>query len=278
MPLESALPMSQGETEARGQPSPWAGLATQARVINALIIRDMMMRYGRNNIGFLWVILEPMILTVGVMILWAAAKAPIEHGVPVVSLVLSGYMPLTLWRHTSNAGINLLRHSISTLYHRHITVLDMVAARMLTELGGVTLAFLVVYGTLLAFGVVQVVYDPGLMILGWLLLWGLGSTFALLLAGLSEYFEAAERFVTPFQYLLIPLSGTFFMVEWLPHGAQELILYNPLVHCYEIFRAGYFGPSLVTHYSVGYPALWILILLFLGLKALASARAQLSGS
>ena len=47
--------------------SRWQRLAMRVRVLEALAVRDMMMRYGRGNLGFLWVLLEPMILTVGVM-------------------------------------------------------------------------------------------------------------------------------------------------------------------------------------------------------------------
>lgn len=254
------------------------GVAVQKRVIEALVIRDMMLRYGRNNIGFLWTFLEPMILTVGVMLLWSIAKGPIEHGIPVVALVLSGYMPLTLWRHTSNAGVMLFRRSAATLYHRHLTLVDIVASRMFAELASVTLAFMVVYGTLLAFHVVEPIADPGPLVLGWVLMGALGSGLALVIAGLTEYSEAAERFVQPFQYLMIPLSGTFFMIEWLPKRAQEIIWYNPVVHCYELFRAGLFGEEVVTHYDVWYPALWAVVLLYTGLHLLDLARERLGGS
>jgi hypothetical protein len=57
------MPMSASQTDIR--PSLvdyWKGLKVQARVLNALMIRELMMRYGRGNIGFLWLIVEPMIL------------------------------------------------------------------------------------------------------------------------------------------------------------------------------------------------------------------------
>ena len=42
----------------------------QMRVIWALTIRELMTRYGRHNIGFLWLFVEPMMFTVGVTALW----------------------------------------------------------------------------------------------------------------------------------------------------------------------------------------------------------------
>jgi capsular polysaccharide transport system permease protein len=237
----------------------------------------MMMRYGRNNIGFLWVVLEPMILTIGVMTLWSLIKAPFEHGVQVIAIVLTGYMPLTLWRHTTNNGVNLIRGSISALYHRHLTLLDVIAARMVTEFLGTSIAFLIVYVCLLALGFVDSIQDPGPLIIGWTLLGVMGSATALVIAALTEYYEASERLIQPFQYLLIPLSGTFFMVEWLPASAQELIWYNPLVHCYELFRSGFFGSRVTVHYDVWYPAAWTVFLFYLGLQVLDAARERVHG-
>jgi capsular polysaccharide transport system permease protein len=253
------------------------GARVQWRVVRALVIRDMMVRYGRDNIGFLWVVLEPMILTIGVTALWSAVKSPFENGVHVISLVLSGYMPLTLWRHTSGAGVFILRRSNQILYHRRLTVWDVVLARMVTEVLGVSLAFFVVYGALFLAGVVEAAADPALMLVGWFLLAGLGVGMGLVFAGLTEYVEATERIVQPFQYMIIPLSGTFFLIDWLPKRAQDLIWYNPLVHCYEAFRAGFFGESLTTHFDVWYPAVWIVLLWAVGFKLLDAAREHIHG-
>ena len=43
---------------------------TRVSVIRALMIRDLMVRFGRYHLGFVWTVLEPMILTAGVMLLY----------------------------------------------------------------------------------------------------------------------------------------------------------------------------------------------------------------
>src|SRR5580692_536067 len=42
------------------------GARIQVRVLGALIVRELHTRFGRDNIGFLWFIVEPMLLAVGV--------------------------------------------------------------------------------------------------------------------------------------------------------------------------------------------------------------------
>ena len=46
-------------------PSLRDSLRVQGRVLVALLLREMLTRYGRHNIGFLWVFVEPMIFTLG---------------------------------------------------------------------------------------------------------------------------------------------------------------------------------------------------------------------
>ena len=252
-----------------------AAVKVQMRALHALIVREMMMRYGRDNIGFLWVVLEPMILTAGVLVLWSAIRAPYEHGVHVISLVMTGYMPLTLWRHITQAGIHAFRRSMSLLYHRHITLLDAFLARVILEFAGTTAALIIVYLVLLAAGLVSAFHDPGLALLGWVSMGVLSVGVAACIAVMTEYSEAMEKFIQPFQYFMLPLSGCFFMVEWLPYDVQQLALLNPSVHCYEMVRGGLFGEGVATHYTVWYPALFGAVLLAIGLSRFEAVRDRL---
>lgn len=242
----------------------------QGRVIRALMLRDLMMRYGRGNIGFAWVVLEPMILTAGVMIIWSLMSNT-KSGVKVVELVLTGYMPLTLWRHLTGSIINIFRNSSGLLYHR-ITLFDIIFARFAVEFLGTTAALLIVWLVLLSAGVVGDVRDLGLVLLGWLMMALIGFGAGLLIAATTEVSHTAERFVAPIQYLMVPLSGCFFLIDWMPTWAQYPLMLNPLVHTYEVFRAGYFGDTIITHYWLGYFFCWAFVLMFAGIVAVNKAR------
>lgn len=237
-------------------------LRAQARTIRALMLRDMMLRYGRENIGFVWVVLEPMILTAGVMVIWTVTMGNTKNGLKLIELVLTGYMPLTLWRHMTNCCITIFRRSASLLYHQSIGLYDILIARLLLEFIATSAAFLVVWGTLYTLGLVAGIASLDRLLLGWCMMGWLATTGAFLLATITEVSETSERFVQPFQYLSIPLSGAFSPVDWLPQWAQEILLLNPMVHCYEAFRAGFFGPSYVAHYSLPYFCSFTFVLTF----------------
>lgn len=228
-----------------------AGWAAQARVIYALVVRDLMLRYGRGNVGFLWVVVEPMILTGGVMVIWHFLTPP-KAGLDVIELAFTGYMPLTLWRHLSNSGVFLFRRSTQLLYHRSISLFDIVAGYGVLELIATSAALFAVWGMLNLVGVLGDIQRLDLFLIGWLMMAWIGIAAGALIAVVTEITETADHFVQPLQYLNLPVSGVFFLVDWLPEWGQKLILYHPMVHCYEVFRAGFFGDAVVTHYDIGY--------------------------
>ncbi|TMQ03187.1 MAG: hypothetical protein E6J90_53875 [Deltaproteobacteria bacterium] len=53
-------------------------------------------------------------------------------------------------------------------------------------------------------------------------------------------------------YLFLPLSGAFYMVDWLPSRVQSLALLLPTVDCAELLREGFFGTRVHAHYDLGY--------------------------
>lgn len=238
------------------------GWRIQARTIHALLVRDMMMRYGRENIGFVWAILEPMILTVGVMVIWSTLNKG-KEGIRMVELVFTGYMPLTLWRHLTGYVLGIFRANWSVLFHRQVTLFDILISRQLLEIIGASTALVIVYATLTITGVVEPAQKLHLVLLGWFMMAWIGVAFGTILCCWCERHEVAERFVQPIQYLNIPISGAFFLVDWMPGWAQKIIMYHPLVHCYEVFRAGFFGETIVSHYNLPYFVVCTFIMTFL---------------
>ncbi|MBW0365450.1 ABC transporter permease [Ensifer adhaerens] len=235
----------------------------KTRVVNALVIRDLMLRFGHGNIGFLWLVGEPLILTVGVMIVWSFVYGSQKHGVNIMPLVLTGYSTLTLFRHFVNRYVHCFRHNAGLLFHRCVKPADTLIGRGLLESVGVLIAFFVAYIPLLLLEATDPIDDYLIVLGAWALLCFACHGFAMILACLSELSDTVERFVQPTMYLLIPLTGSFYMVSWLPETAQKVVLYSPLVQANEMLRFGYFGPSVKTYWDASY-----LFLCGLGLNAL----------
>jgi len=237
----------------------------QIRVINALIMREVITRYGRHNIGFLWLFLEPMLFTLGVTTLWTLIK--VTHGthLPIAAFAVTGYSSILLWRNCSNRVVKSIESNLSLMYHRNVRVFDVFAARLILEIAGATTSLIVLTIVFTAAGLMDFPVDLLTVIIGWLLLAWFAFSLSLVVGAASERSEVIERVWHIITYLLFPLSGAGFMVDWLPKTAQDLLYWVPMVHGTEMIRHGYFGHIVKTYEDPSYLAGFDAVLTLIGL-------------
>lgn len=242
-------------------------LQVQWRVVWALILREMLTRYGRNNIGFLWLFLEPMLFTMAVTALWTATRTVHGSDLPIVAFAVTGYSAILLWRNLPGRCIGAASANTSLLHHRPVKILDIYWARILLEQSAVSTSFVALGLVLWAAGWLNPPEDALQVLAGWLMLAWFGAGLALTLGGVSERLEIIEKLWPPTSYLLLPFSGAAFIADALPPAAREIALYLPMLHAVEYIREGYFGSRMVAHYDLGYLTMWNLGLTLAGLCA-----------
>lgn len=247
-------------------------LGVHRRVLNALILRELMTRFGRHSLGFFWVVGEPLILSLCVMVAWTAAKHKLDGDVGIIPFVLSGYVMLTMWRHTIGRSQHCFRQYYGLMFHRNISYVDAVIAKSLLEIGGTGIAFWVAYIPFYLIGVIDPIYDTGLVIGGWLLLGWLSFSIGLVIAALTELTDVAEKFVQPFMYVTLPLTGMFSMISWLPDRMGRVLVYSPVANCFEMMRGGLLGHKVDPYYDAVYTAKCCLVLMAFGLLLVQKAR------
>jgi capsular polysaccharide transport system permease protein len=240
-------------------------LQIQMRVVGALLMREILTRYGRHNIGFLWIFFEPMSFTLGVLALWTATKSTHGSNLPITSFAVTGYSTVLVWRNCANRCALAIVPNQSLLYHRNVRVIDLFLARVLLEIAGATMSFVFLTILFVTIGLMQPPQDLTLIIVAWIHLAIFGSALGFIIGSLSERSETVDRVWHTIAYLLFPLSGALFMVDWLPEKFQKIILLLPMVHGSEMLRSGFFGSLVKPHYDVGYMAVCDLVLMFLGL-------------
>ena len=243
-------------------------LAVQRRVVFALLMREALTRYGRHNIGFLWLFVEPMIFTIGVTALWSLTKTLHGSTIPITAFALTGYSSVLLWRNMPGRCINALLPNLPLLYHRNVRIIDVYLARLLLEFAGATMSFLLLAVIFTLIDWIEWPENLLEVITGWLILAWFGMALALFLGALSVRSELVEKLWHPLSYLTFPLSGAAFLVDALPREAQGWVLLLPMVHGVEIVREGYFGSYARAHYDAGYVLAAALVLTFLALLQL----------
>jgi len=252
-----------------------AGWRIQRRVIGALMVRELVTRFGRENIGFLWIMVEPLLFAVLVGIVWRFMHGPEEHGVSVVAFVASGYIPLTLFRHAVSRSLRVFSVNGSLMYHRQIKVLDFIFVRFFIEAIGAMMAYLFIGGLLIVFNEAPLPADLGALFCGWLLYCFFTFSLCLVLAPLSETSEVLEKLLPVTTYIMIPFSGTFNMVSWLVPEAQNAMYYSPFVHAMEMMRYGIFGDRVNAQWDITVPIASSLVLMVIGLAMCRRVRRRL---
>ncbi len=239
--------------------------AIQKRVVWALFLREALTRYGRHNIGFLWLFLEPMIFTLGITAFWTITKSVHGSDLPIVPFAITGYSSVLMWRNMPGRLAKAVEPNIGLMHHRNVRLIDIYLARLLLEVAGVTMSF--IFLTLFFAGIDWLRFPEDLLevILGWVLIVWFGMGLGLVIGSLSEQSEVFERLWHPATYLLFPLSGAAFIVDALPKVMQNVVLYLPMVHCVEIVRQGFFGSAFIAHFDMGYVIACNLVLTFIGL-------------
>lgn len=237
----------------------------QMRVIGALLMREVLTRYGRHNIGFLWLFIEPMMFTLGVTALWNISKSMHGSDLPITAFAVTGYSSVLLWRNMPSRCVLAIQPNLGLMYHRNVKVIDIYIARLSLEALGAGCSFVILTIIFYSIGWMNLPEDILQTICGWALLAWFGFAISLFVGALSEQMEVVEKIWHPISYLSFPLSGAAFIVDALPPAVQKFMLYVPMVNATEYMREGFFGGQFRAHYDLSYLIVFNLVLTLFGL-------------
>ncbi|MCW8085874.1 ABC transporter permease [Sabulicella glaciei] len=257
------------------EPSLSRSLRVQFNVLGALIMREMHARFGRENLGYVWLFVEPMILAGCVATLHHIAGHGLPGGLAPFPFYVLSYTPYYLLRSIVTRASTALEANAPLFYHARVRLHDVLMARTILECAAVLVALSIF---LTGVGIVTGNWprDPLGIAMGLVLMALLMHGIALLVASLGVLgAHNVDRIVHPATYLSLPASGAFFMVWWFPAEMQQMILWIPTVHIYEFVRHSYYGDVVPFHYDLLYLGAWILVTNTLGLVALRAARPHL---
>lgn len=245
------------------------------RVVFALMLREIKTRFGESHLGFVWLFLEPLLFVVPVILFWRTTRGSMDHGLPLVEFLLTGYAPFVMWRHCVSRSVTAISANAGLLYHKTINPERIIVARCLLEIAGSFVSIGSIYIVFYMIGLVRMPHYMSYFLLGWLYMalvsWAFGAVFA----ALSQVADIMEKIITTFSYLFLAIGGSFYMVEWLPKSVQAYVVWIPTVQAFEMIRYGYFGEVPHTHWSPLNMFVCALVLSVLGLQLLKVARTHI---
>ncbi len=244
-------------------------LKNQARVLWALILREIMTMYGRTKLGYLWVLIR---IFVGIAIFYGLRRIigrPDPWDMDLAVFLASGFIIFFMFTDCVTKIMNSVRGNKGLLDFPQVFPMDIVFARVLliaatnTLAGAVVLFFL--YHVL---GIEFYITSPGHILLAVFMALALGTGCGLVCLVLDKFFASTQIFVGFITRILFFTSGVIFIVDQrFPYEVRKYVYLNPM---YQIIEMGRTGLSRILDFqtsnvSLTYLAWFILISLFLGL-------------
>jgi ABC-2 type transport system permease protein len=213
------------------------------RALQLLVVRDLKVRYASSALGYVWSILEPLLLGLTYWFIFTQIFHRTVGEDPYIVFLLAGIFPWTWFNGAVGDTAKALRNEAklvrSTNVPRELWILRVVVSKGIEFAFSlpVLLAFALLYRAPVHWQLVYVV--PAALLMAVLCL-GIG----LLLSPLVVLLEDLDRIVRLILRLGFYASPIVFTVRDVPSQFKSFFAANPLAGILELCRAGFFPSQL----------------------------------
>lgn len=216
-------------------------VATQARVVGALVMREMRTRHGRSRLGYVWAVVEP----VGHLLTLGSVFALLNHGAPVAGdslflFYLTGLLPFLLFSHVATELLPALAASATVLQLPLVTRVDALLARSLLLLATELLVGAAALGGAALLDAQGMPDDLLAAAAAVAVTWLLGTGVGVVNLVLAEFARSWDVLFAALVRLLYFASGIYYSPFMMPEEVRDALAWNPVLHCVEWFRAGFY--------------------------------------
>ncbi len=242
------------------------GLQVMYASIRALILRELQTRFGQYRLGYLWEFLEPL-LTIGILVLlFGTIRERAAPGVDFLVFLINGIIPFFMFRTGVTLGMSAVESNKGLFSYRAVKPIDALIARNILEFLLKFTAYIAFSASFIWFGI-EISFEAIPQLLSyWLLLFIFMFAVSLVFLVIVDFSKEVGRFLSPVFLVLYLLSGILYSIHIIPVEYREYLLYNPLIHIFELMRHAV-APNyaLVSGISLSYFLIWMIITLFIGL-------------
>lgn len=230
-------------------------LQAHARIVSALLIREMSTRFGSKPGGYIWALLDPAAyVTLLTLLFQVIARTP-ALGTSFPLFFATGYIAFHFYHSTVGYISSAVKGNKALLSYPNVAPVDTVTARYILQFGTMAVVGFIIIGSILLTLHTTPVLDWAAIleaaVAASLLALGVGMGNAVLFARAPLYEKVYGIVTKP----LMLMSGVFFLPDHIPHPFREILLFNPIVHIVILFRTGFYpeyrGDALNVEYLYG---------------------------
>lgn len=237
------------------------------QVVFALFIRELKTRFGESRLGYLWIITEPLLHVVMLLLIFSVFQDRMMPQVPFSLFLITGLIPYFLFQHIATALMNSVPANIALFAYKPVKPFSVYVTRTILEV----MIYGIIFGMLLLFfwwfdlAPFSIGHPLELFgVLGMIILFAMAVGIGL--SVLMHRFSNLKLLVKVGFTLLYFLSGIMYPLWILPGQYLYFLQFNPLLHLIELFRESFFNyyPR-VDIVTVSYPLGSVLLIGFIGL-------------
>jgi capsular polysaccharide transport system permease protein len=225
-----------------GRRSPWE---IQRAVLFALVVRELMTRFGGTWYGAFWAVLEPFGHVAFMMVVFGVLRNRIVPGIDYPVFVIIGLIPFFMMRNIVFRLMEGIDANRGLLEYRQVKPIDALIARAMIEIALYAVIFALALLTLGMFGESVLPARPLEFISLWSALIAMGFALGLFFATATNEFPAARGFINIAFMPIYLMSGIIYPVRGFPQWMLEWVMWNPMVHVIELLRSDFF-----TNYKI----------------------------
>jgi capsular polysaccharide transport system permease protein len=240
-------------------------------VIRALFLRELEMRFSQGKSGLFWAFFEPflqifILISIRVAIAHARGTSANATNFDYAVFMASGFIAFNMFKHILSKSTGAFTANKGLFVYKQVKPIDTIIARVLIELFLTTLIMSI-------FLFIGFIFDydntipKNILMVGLGYLWVVIFSFSIgLVIGIGNtFFMSIGKFISIISFALLIFSAIFYPIISLPPAAQEMLLYNPLVHFMEMIH-GFWLDELDTQFvDYLYMLEWTLVPLLIGI-------------
>jgi len=217
-----------------------ADLKTQFSVIRALTIHGLQGLMKTDNYGFAWALLEPIMFIAVMRIVRAAFKGLTPPNMPPTTFLIVGIVPYYMFMNAMGSTSKAVSQTDSMLSFPRVTPIDVAIASALGDF--------CIYFTLYLFFLVPVSFYDGVfppqnaleVFSVFCVLWVLGVSIGFVTGTAARVFPPIKQFVSYTNIINRMAGGMLFVITMFPSEYWPYFTWNPILHCLEMVRDGWF--------------------------------------
>lgn len=235
-------------------------------VWKALFLREAVNRLRTGRAAWLWLLLEPVVHIVSLMIIFTVFRMRAVGGIDIALWLMVGMLAFFVFIRTATRSMSAISANRALFTYRQVKPVDAVLVRVSLEGFLMILVAIILFGGAGLLGLDVIPVDPLAVLEAFFGLWLIGAGFGLMGSAITELVPEAGKVIEFTSRPVYILSGAIFPIAMIPPPYREWLVLNPIAHGIEAARLG-FAPNYhaIPELSISYLYGCALGAIFLGL-------------